>query len=1218
MRKLSFISNLFLLLFAAGAAGPLLAQTVSVDHTALSFSAQFGGSAVSQTLNVTSTGEAAQFFVMIPPPAPQWLKVNPASGNTPSALTVTADPTGLNAGIYNASFTITSSGGSISVSVTLSVSSIGVSPQALQFTYQSGSTVPSGQILTVSGQLTNFNVTATTASGGNWLQAAPASSTAPASVSALLNPAVVPSLSAGTYQGNIVLTPTSGFTTTPLTVGVTLTVTAAPPVSVSSSTLAFTAQIGGTNNTYQQTLTISTTSAQPVGFTLTSSVDPNPAGKNWISSINPSTGTIPANGSVQVTIMDDPTLLPAGTYHGKITLATPSAVPQSQDVAVSLTISNNPLLGVPGTPLSFAYQLGGQFPAAQNVTPTSTGAPLAYTVSVTTGNNSGNWLRVTPADANTPTPFAVSVDPTGMLPGSYSGTVTVTAAGADNSPQQIPVTFTIGNEPLLVTNFSALSFPFQIGQSAPAAQTITVSTSTGATLNYSATASTTSGGSWLVLGGAVNGSTNGSFTASVNAAGLGAGTYDGAITITATNPATGAASPNSPLTIPVKLYVSNTALLVVLPALPPTFNGQVGGGAPSPQMVNLSSTSPTDQLNFNVSFTTTNGGNWLFVAPIAGATPGQLTISVIPTLLSAGTYTGTVTVTATGPGNTAVANSPLTIPVTLNISAGTLSVAPASLTFSQTAGAANPPDQTLAVSSSGPTLAFSAAAANPGTVSWLSVKPANGTTPGNLTVSVDGSKLTSGTFQGTITVASPGAGGSPVVIPVTFTISPGTISASPASLTFTQVQGGPAPAVQNLTVSGSPVPLTFSVSAATNDGNWLTAAPPNGTTPGTVQVSVSAGNMSIGTYQGTVTITSPGAAGSPLKIPVTLNVVPPQSLTASPSSLTFHYIVGQPAPDPQTIQVASSGGNAPFTVSTLVAGGNWLNVSPTSGNTPAPVTVSIDTQGLGAGNYTATLNISSPNSASPTAVSVTLTVTAVPPPQLTSITNAASYFAGAISPGENVVIFGTGLGPAALVKGTVTNGVVDTKAGDTQVFFDNIAAPIIYASATQTSVMVPYELAGRPSTNVRIIYQGVQSDPIPYTVISTAPGIYTLNLSGTGPGVIVNQDGVTVNGSNAPAAKSSVVSLYMTGEGATVPSGANGAIIPTNGSGLKKPQLAVTATVGGVPATVQYYGSAPGIVSGVMQVNVQIPAGAPSGPAVPIVVSVGTAQSQTGVTVAVQ
>jgi uncharacterized protein (TIGR03437 family) len=77
----------------------------------------------------------------------------------------------------------------------------------------------------------------------------------------------------------------------------------------------------------------------------------------------------------------------------------------------------------------------------------------------------------------------------------------------------------------------------------------------------------------------------------------------------------------------------------------------------------------------------------------------------------------------------------------------------------------------------------------------------------------------------------------------------------------------------------------------------------------------------------------------------------------------------------------------------------------------------------------------------------------------------------------------------------------------------------------------------------------------------------------------------------------------MTGEGQTSPAGATGAIAPVNvPAPWKQTPLKATATVGGLPAVVQYYGSAPGLVSGVMQVNVQIPATAPSG-ALPIVIT---------------
>jgi uncharacterized protein (TIGR03437 family) len=85
----------------------------------------------------------------------------------------------------------------------------------------------------------------------------------------------------------------------------------------------------------------------------------------------------------------------------------------------------------------------------------------------------------------------------------------------------------------------------------------------------------------------------------------------------------------------------------------------------------------------------------------------------------------------------------------------------------------------------------------------------------------------------------------------------------------------------------------------------------------------------------------------------------------------------------------------------------------------------------------------------------------------------------------------------------------------------------------------------------------------------------------------------------------------MTGEGQTTPGGADGLVIPADGSVLKRPVLPVTVTIGGIDAPVLYAGSAAGIISGVMQVNVTIPATAPTGTQ-PVVVTVGTVKSQFG------
>jgi uncharacterized protein (TIGR03437 family) len=241
----------------------------------------------------------------------------------------------------------------------------------------------------------------------------------------------------------------------------------------------------------------------------------------------------------------------------------------------------------------------------------------------------------------------------------------------------------------------------------------------------------------------------------------------------------------------------------------------------------------------------------------------------------------------------------------------------------------------------------------------------------------------------------------------------------------------------------------------------------------------------------------------------------------------------------------------------------------------------------------------------PVGVNVSLTVSEIPKPVILAVKNAASWQPGGIAPGENVVLGGTGIGPTAIAGAVLTpDGKFATTLADTQVMFGNVAAPLIYASAGQTAVMVPYEVAGQPSVQVKVIYKGVASDPVTYRVAAAAPGFYTLNQAGSGPGVIFNQD-YKVNGPAAPAAIDSVVGLYMTGEGLTQPASTTGGIAPSDGTGLNKPPLNVTATVGGLTAKVEYYGSAPGIIYGVMQVNVRIPTGVSSGPQ-PILITMGT------------
>ena len=178
MKRILSISHLILPLLALASANFLSAQTVVVDQATLSFSGQFGGSAVTQTVNVTSSTGASIPFALSVPLGASWLKVNGQSfpsGNTPAAVTVTADPTGLAAGTYGP-VNITVSGGFANnnspIAVTFTVSAIGVNPASLAFTYTVLSNIfPTSQVITLSNGVafaTQCTAAAATTSGGSW------------------------------------------------------------------------------------------------------------------------------------------------------------------------------------------------------------------------------------------------------------------------------------------------------------------------------------------------------------------------------------------------------------------------------------------------------------------------------------------------------------------------------------------------------------------------------------------------------------------------------------------------------------------------------------------------------------------------------------------------------------------------------------------------------------------------------------------------------------------------------------------------------------------------------------------------------------------------------------------------------------------------------------------------------------------------------------------
>ena len=256
----------------------------------------------------------------------------------------------------------------------------------------------------------------------------------------------------------------------------------------------------------------------------------------------------------------------------------------------------------------------------------------------------------------------------------------------------------------------------------------------------------------------------------------------------------------------------------------------------------------------------------------------------------------------------------------------------------------------------------------------------------------------------------------------------------------------------------------------------------------------------------------------------------------------------------------------------------------------------INTAGLSTGTYNGTVLVAGSGGApGSTTVNVTLNVTA-PLPTITKVTNAASYATGAIAPGEIITLFAGDpthpIGPATPAGLTLdTNGKVATTIGGVQVLINGFASPMIYASASQVSAVVPYELKLFTTATISIRFLGQTSNFVSTNVTTTSPGLFTANSSGTGPGAIANSNG-SINSPSNPATRGDIVVVYLTGEGETSPAGVTGKVTTVAAPPqplTPAPLLPVSITVGGQGANYTFAGEAPGFVSGVLQLNLVLP-----------------------------
>jgi uncharacterized protein (TIGR03437 family) len=216
-----------------------------------------------------------------------------------------------------------------------------------------------------------------------------------------------------------------------------------------------------------------------------------------------------------------------------------------------------------------------------------------------------------------------------------------------------------------------------------------------------------------------------------------------------------------------------------------------------------------------------------------------------------------------------------------------------------------------------------------------------------------------------------------------------------------------------------------------------------------------------------------------------------------------------------------------------------------------------------------------------------------------SIANSAANVAGYYAPNSFLSIYGQNLAYAtkAISTGDIRNGQLPTALTgvDVRVLINNIPGNMYYVSPGQVNVLIPTILTAGPVT-VQLISNGLAGPPVTIALSTAAPVLFqadSINViatHGNGPLVTPSQ----------PAQSNEVVVLYATGLGATSPAAIPNQIPQAAASITDRADFRVVLNGTDVDShLVLYAGVTPGF-AGLFQINLQLPANAPSNPEIRI------------------
>jgi len=751
------------------------------------------------------------------------------------------------------------------------------------------------------------------------------------------------SLTAGTHT-NTIMVEDPNATNSPQNLGVTLTVTGKPEITLSTASLTHTIDEG--DSQASDTFTLENTGNAELVYNISDNA-------TWLS-CDPDSGTLAAGASATITVNytgEEDLAASPPTHTATISVSDNSGVADSKEITVELTVNAVAIASVNPTTLSQTVDLGNNADS-QSYTITNTGsAELTYSIS-----DNATWLStVDPAGGSLAAGASATITvnyTTGGLtpPGTYTATITI-SGNASNGDQTVSVSMRVYGIPVIALDPTELTPATNQGSDAAPAS-FTLGNTGNDTLNYTITDNADAGGvDWLscspTSGQVSKDPPYPGITVVYDTDELACGTYTATITVASS------AEPHALTSATVSVTLTVTGVEEESDGVNNQDDAEENGtsGAMSLTSSDLELVQESTQQTVGIRFKDID------ISRTARITSAYIKFTVDET------DSGTTNLTIYGED---IDDAPIFTSGAYNISSRTKTCASVDWSNIETWNPVGAEKQT-------PDLK---------TIVQEIVTRENWTSGNDMAFIITGSGKrvadSYATSTGPFLHVEYVCGDFPIIdiTPKCPTFTPSSDDGSPAaSDTFTLKNTG----LGTLNYS-------FSYGGAT----WLSCSPASGSLAAGASTTITVNYITkpVGTYNATITVSDSNATNSPQTIGVTLTVTGRPAITLNltpPTPFTYDiYSGGSISDDTFTVENSGTGPDLNYSITEFPSDYSWLSCTSSggalvNGATSPVINIEYTTGSLGVGTHTATIRVAdSSASNSPQDITVTVNVTAAP------------------------------------------------------------------------------------------------------------------------------------------------------------------------------------------------------------------------------------------------